>query len=51
MTVLTEAKEEWREPLKKIAKDVVAAKWAKRVGDKVTKDFNDVLGPIAGFTV
>lgn len=51
MTVVTEAKEEWREPLKKIAKDVVAAKWAKRVGDKVTKDFNDVLGPIAGFTV
>jgi TRAP-type C4-dicarboxylate transport system substrate-binding protein len=51
MTVVTELKEEWREPLKKIAKDVVLAKWAKRVGDKVTKDFNDILGPIAGITV
>jgi TRAP-type transport system periplasmic protein len=50
MTV-AEMKDEWRPQLTKIAKDVVAAKWAKRVGDKVTKEFNDILGPIAGFTV
>ena len=51
MTVLTEAKEEWRPTLKKTAKEVVAAKWSKRVGPKVTQDFNEILGPIAGFTV
>ena len=51
MTVLTEPKKEWVEPLKKIGKDAVAAKWAKRVGAQTTKDFNEVLGPIAGFTI
>lgn len=44
-------KDEWLAPLQKIGKETVAAKWAKRVGDKVTKDFNEVLGPVAGFTV
>ena len=50
MTVV-DVKDEWRQQLTKTGKDVVAAKWAKRVGDKVTKEFNDILGPIAGFTV
>jgi hypothetical protein len=44
-------KDEWVASLQKIGKESVAAKWAKRVGEKVTKDFNEVLGPIAGFTV
>ena len=51
MTVLAEAKPEWQPELKRIARDVVAAQWAKRVGEKVTKQFNEVLGPIAGFTI
>jgi TRAP-type C4-dicarboxylate transport system substrate-binding protein len=50
MTV-SDVKEEWRAPLKKIAQEVVAAKWSKRVGPKVTKDFNDILGPISGITI
>jgi len=51
MTVIGEAKPEWQPELKRIAKDVVAARWSKRVGEKVTKEFNEVLGPIAGFTI
>ena len=50
MTV-TDAKPEWLPTLKKIAQESVAAKWSKRVGPKVTKDFNDILGPICGITV
>ena len=51
MTVLTAPKPEWVEPLRKIGKDVVAAKWSKRVGAQVTKQFNEILGPIAGITI
>ena len=51
MTVLTEPKKEWIDPLKKIGKDAVAAKWSKRVGEKTTKEFNEILAPIAGFTI
>jgi TRAP-type C4-dicarboxylate transport system substrate-binding protein len=51
MTVLTAPKPEWVEPLRKIGKEVVAAKWSKRVGPEVTKQFNEILGPIAGITI
>lgn len=49
--MLTEPKAEWVAPLQKIGKDVVAAKWSKRVGEKTTKDFNDLLAPLVGFTI
>lgn len=51
MTVLREPKEEWRAPLLEIARDVVAANWAKRAGDQAKQDFNEVLAPIAGFEI
>lgn len=50
MTV-ADMKPEWQPELQRIAKEVVVAKWSKRVGDKVTQQFNQFLGPIAGFTV
>lgn len=51
MTVLDTPKPEWVEPLRKAGKDVVAVKWSKRVGPQVTKQFNEILGPIAGITI
>lgn len=50
MTVV-DAKPEWLPVLKKISQEVVAAKWSKRVGPKVSKDFNEILGPICGITI
>jgi TRAP-type C4-dicarboxylate transport system substrate-binding protein len=51
MTVLTAPKPEWVDRLRKVGKEVVATKWSKRVGPQVTKQFNDILGPIAGMTI
>jgi len=51
MVVQRTIEDEWREPLQKIARDVVAARWAKRAGDQAKRDFNEVLAPIAGFTI
>lgn len=51
MTVLRAPKDEWREPLRAIARDVVAANWAKRAGEQSKNDFNEVLAPIAGFEI
>lgn len=45
------AKPEWGDSLKKIARDVVVADWAKRAGGEGAKVFNETLGPVVGFTI
>jgi len=50
MIVQKEIKEEWREPLREIARGV-AQNWATRAGEQAKKDFNEVLAPIAGFEI
>jgi TRAP-type C4-dicarboxylate transport system substrate-binding protein len=51
MNILLSPKEEWRPALNRIARETVVPRWARRVGGAAVREFNDVLGPIAGFTI
>ncbi|MBB6469108.1 TRAP-type C4-dicarboxylate transport system substrate-binding protein [Aminobacter lissarensis] len=49
MTVVTPSREEWREQIKTIGRDVVVKNWAKRAGSDGVTAFNEIIAPIAGF--
>lgn len=44
-------KKEWVPELKRIARETVAPAWAARSGPKAAVTFNEVIGPIVGFTL
>ena len=44
-------KPEWQDQLTDIARTVVVPNWAERSGADSKKTFNDVLGPVVGFTI
>jgi len=51
MKIIAAPKPEWQATLARVSKEAVLPKWSKRVGPKVTEDFNTILGPIAGLTI
>jgi TRAP-type C4-dicarboxylate transport system substrate-binding protein len=51
MKVTIPSKTEWQGQLTQIGRDVVAAKWAKRVGPNGVSVFNEIIGPVVGFKI
>lgn len=51
ITATIPAKDEWQAELDEIARTVVVPNWAKRAGPESAGAFNEVLGPLVGFTI